>query len=224
MVYRRHGEYRNRGLHVYRNPLRIQSTQDLTIHTNDRTHVTQFIKKKACIARLSADKKKVILETKELDDYEAEPVKKLKKLIDGKVKSTNLTLIIPTNIDFVEDKPDSYRGVRARRFVYPTRTVSDEEVSGLEDIGLEPIQKDKGETTRIQNFRISTRMKNNLRSLKRLIHESTGKEIEDSELIRLLLLKSVKQAMQDPKGLFRASKQNIQENSGGLRKHFEKIT
>lgn len=179
--------------------------QHIDVDTSKKLGFQEPYEKVQCNAKLSEDGERIIFETEELDKYEAEPVRKIRNLINGRVKSTRLTWIRPVDIisKIQSIRPLSIKSIRplyirqARRFVHPSTRLTQQQVEALEDVGLLPVQNELGETTRLVNFRLDTRTMNKLRILKHRLESSKKRKFEDSEVIRLTLLKGLKQLMQE---------------------------
>jgi hypothetical protein len=142
----------------------------------------------------------LILEAEDFTEYRLEPMRKLKRLIEGRTKITKLTLIIPSDTDFLEP----YRGRveattthmqripisttrRPRRFVRTDFPLTREEKYLMRDKGIFPIEEAKGETTRLEALRLDTETENQLRLMMLWHKEKTGKEPILSDLIRLCI-------------------------------------
>jgi hypothetical protein len=78
------------------------------------------------------------------------------------------------------------QSLEPRKFVYPERRLSPQEVETLENMGLIPVVQELGETTRLLTLRLDTRTMNRLRSLQRKLG------IDLSQLVRLALIKGLK--------------------------------
>ncbi|MDH7506548.1 MAG: hypothetical protein QHH15_02005 [Candidatus Thermoplasmatota archaeon] len=94
-------------------------------------------------------------------------------------------------------KRNLYRTQWARAFIHPSRRLSEQEIMSLEDLGFLPVQKELGETTRLVAFRVDTRTMNKIRILKHRMENLKNKKFETSEIIRLALLKGIKQMMHE---------------------------
>ena len=75
--------------------------------------------------------------------------------------------------------------------MHPSRRLTEDHKNMLRDSGIIPIESEKGETTRLVNVRLDSETLKQLRILK-LKFKQQGKKLNDSEVLRLVLLEGLK--------------------------------
>lgn len=114
----------------------------------------------------------------------------VQNLLEGKIDKVSIEKIRKKTIISMKTKTRIYS------FIYPQKRLTEEQIKALEGMGLIPVQRELGETTRLVGVRLDTRNMNNLRIIQaRLKHQ--GKKLTLTEIHRLALIKGIEQLMKE---------------------------
>lgn len=163
------------------------------------------LNKTQCRARLSKDKNRIVFETENLNRYEVEPIRKLKNLIDGKVKSTRLTWIEPLEIDMSKtqslESSERHRHRQRKfklppqhmlRFFIPNRPLTLEEIEEHRLYGHIPKGKKVQNPVRHLKLCVDNQTLGELIDVQRMLNAKTGENLTLSEVIRLMILEGLR--------------------------------